>query len=656
MKTWAVEVKEYLTSQTVNPEKLEKLIIFLSYEHYEHNVSLVSDSVFDALLNILRDVMPKSECLVSNGWGYVSKCEDYKHTITLNDWSLTKLKIDEYKDSSDIPFSEGEEKEAVISPKYDGGSIVLYYIKGLFYKAVTRGNKEGKGIDVSANLKHIIPLCIPDNSPSVIVRGEVVLSYASYEEIGNENKHIRNKASGLSRSKHSTKEEIQHLKLICYSIIKCKKELKSKVEMLEQLTSWGFLTSSSLHINRRTFLAQMKETPNYFENLRKLVTKAQSDEVRYPTDGLVFTSMDVYKNNTGEYQETSMALKFTDEIAVTEVLNIEWSLSRLGNMKPVLIIQPVNLAGATLSRATANNHTWLIEHSAGIGAIVEVARSNEVIPNHRKTLSGSLVFNVPIVCPECKSFLIKKGKELCCNNAECPAKDQGRVLLMFEKLKPKGIGCIAIQEFFAKGNLICLSELKESLEDGRYVETIMGFAPSLKKKFFIMMDTLLTYEPTIPEILLFSSIPSFGEKNSEALGEVIDSKDFRKFLLGKEPPDEWATACSSTPAWEGLIKNRVNISEVWEFFNYRLTEIEKIPVPEKTYKVCITGNTSIPRSQWYIKYKPAGVIKSSKVSKNTDYLVCDKISSTSKFKDAERLGIPIMTEDDFLREVLGFED
>lgn len=343
----------------LDKEILENQIKHYASKYYEGNPE-ISDEDFDNLVDQLREIDPDSYVLKSVGWGSVFEYNGNKvqHKYQLIG-SLQKV-----KEFGNIPAYSN-----VVAAKLDGLSAVLYYKYGILEKAVTRGNGI-YGIDITDKVTRILGGRVTI-TPEITcaIRGELVISIKDWEsmkEINSELKNPRNTAAGIINRNDIT-EYLDYVSLVVYNVVGIE---NSELDEYTQEGIYSFLEDNFDNVCPHDFAWHMPLSL-YYENYRSI----------YPCDGLVIGRDKVKWNpssNAIEYSQ--IAFKFPAEKKQTTVKAIEWNMTRTGRLAPVLIVDPVELSGATVKRCTAYNAKFIQDNKIAPGKVIEICRSNEVIP------------------------------------------------------------------------------------------------------------------------------------------------------------------------------------------------------------------------------------------------------------------------------------
>lgn len=619
------------------PDEIAQKIIYYSQKYYDGN-SEISDAEFDKLVNNLRTANPNHPLLKTIGWGYkVSGEEKITHKTLVG--SLSKVRITEVT-------PEILAKYPVATPKIDGGSACAYYENGYLSKIVSRGDGT-IGMDITSNMRHAVPIYLGFDWTGA-VRGEITLTLEDFEKIGGSSP--RNRAVGLSQQKYPDNNS-NKLKLITYSIV-WQTDLALMRKKTTQLTVLSDLGFTILHSsNPKT----KDELINGYASLARLLTGEH-----LPTDGIVLSSeLPEIKEENGGYSivNPSIAVKFEEEEAITSIKDIEWTVNRTGRVVPVGIIEPVFLSGASISRVTCYNYAFVRDQELGKGAKVRLVRANEIIPKIIETIEPAEITKWPNICPICNTDLefTSSVTDIICPNINCPAKLTESLIRLFELTKPDGIGDTTLDSLVTCINDIFPPSFEEEFENlasflrtYKYSSNKMSlpifdnYGPHLSELIIKMFDDILIFSPKISDLVYIANIPMVGNKAGEELNK-IPAETFIKMLSIKyfDPIRSFFRASIS---FDNFITYSDRLNSILEIFNNRIANSSNFAIKTEKIKVAVTGKLSMSREQFY-KNHP-NIIESD-VTKDTKYLVTNEASNSSKYQNAKKLGIAIVSEEEF---------
>lgn len=634
----------------MNIEELEAQIMYYATKYYSGEPE-ISDEQFDMLVDRLRRLNPNSKAL-KTGWGFEVNGEKVKHKYThIGSLDKTKTYID-------IP-ERFKQRTVYISPKLDGLSAVAYYINGKLVKGVTRGNGE-YGKDITNKLAIILGTTIDDRTFTGAVRGELIISDLNWQVLqGKYNNLIapRNFAAGII-NRNDIDEDLQYIDMVVYKVVgqENKPSFKQRDEVLQWL-KLNFKNCIPLYfypvLNLSSWEAYHEQT---FEDFKKL---------GYGLDGLVLTNSEIiYDASSGGYIYDEVAYKFNAETTETRVKDIEWTLSRTQRLVPVAIVEPVELSGAVVSRATCNNAQMVKDLGLGKNALIEIQRANEVIPYIVNVIDTSNE-ELPQVCPICGSKLVWVGVDLKCNNLNCPniklsdlqqwcecigETDGLQWTLMKQYLDAYGV--VDINSLYSKANFIWndLNNKKLSLTEIKI------------KEFF---EKLYITNVDVEKALIGLNIPRLGDKTAKLLAEEQTLiYDYLVYLFNTHIKGLEDTTINKIEVQlleivkdattRSIISNGIKFMNLLYLYkdiptnNSRLVFKNKKANDEVHY-VAITGAlNSMKRKDFETYIEKFGYVIISNLKK-CEYLITNTPDSgSSKNKQAQEYGIQIITEDDFL--------
>ncbi|WP_304393411.1 BRCT domain-containing protein [uncultured Clostridium sp.] len=392
-----------------------------------------------------------------------------------------------------------------------------------------------------------------------------------------------------------------------------------------------------------------------FDNL----TNPESDSyIDYELDGLVISSPDViYHKSDYSYIYDECAFKFAAEEKETTINNIKWELSRTQRYVPVLEIEPVELSGATVQNVTGNNAKYLIENGLGVGAIISVCRSGEVIPKHMNTLEAADV-NLPEKCPVCGHTLVWDGVDLKCAYEDCKNIEYSDLQQWCETIgETDGMAWTLMKQYLDKFGIKSIADLynpikKETIDNWAY----MGNLSITDTKAVEFFGKLYINEIDVEKALLALNIPRLGDKTAKDLAKETD-------LVKQLIKDKETSSYLSETSHDGLLKvvKEATTQSIMENHYKKLKNIlyikDRIKYKEtdnkEIIKVAVTGALNTMKRSAFEKYIESYGYELSSAIKSCRYLITNTPDSgSSKNKDAQKYGVEIITEQAFL-DLLG---
>lgn len=614
---------------------------------YRAGTPEVSDKIYDDLLDLYKKQVSEEEYDEFREKLFEAPGK-VKHPYVMG--SLDKTKADEGDDSLVKWIAKNNIKDLFISSKIDGASLRLEYKDGILIDAVTRGDGLA-GESIYNKAIHFIPTVLKTHPYSSTftghIRGEVVLTKDNFIklcEMDNEDyKNARTSAVGLINSKEFSVENIKLLKFVAYEIIGVN---KTKDEQFHLLDKYGFETA-------KYTILQNVEVSSIKEKLIELfnITLERCD---YDIDGLVLCSTlnDIFENV--KIPKNIIAFKANILSKDTTIIDIEWNMSKSGYYKPVAILDPVELGGAMIGRAALYNYQWIKEREIMYGAKVKVLKSGDIIPKIMSINNSNctkLIEN-PSICEFCNTVLIEEGVELKCPNIDCSEQLLLKVSQFIRRLGIEDASTKTLRNF----NILTFEDLISWRPDNNYKSQEKLYKEITKKVFNIKKEKLFAAldcdgmgEKTVNKLiehfgfdLIISTnfdhyIRTCLENDNLQLPEGIGEKTIETFL--------------NTLDYNINIYNMFILDNRYNEPDMALNVIEGGGyLTGKSY--CFTGKlNTITRSQAEEMVINAGG-KISGVSKNLTYLVTnDKDSGSAKNKKAEALGITLIDEEEFLKQV-----
>ena len=574
------------------------------------------------------------------------------------------LSLDKTKDVERLKEFLGDQR-AMISWKLDGLTIVLIYRDGALEKAVTRGNGEvGEVVTNNARVFRNLPLHIPYEG-ELVLRGEAVISYKDFEEINEEigdadakYKNPRNLCSGSVRQLNNEITAKRKVRFYAFTLVNAGDVdfHNSRMYQMQWLKEQGFDVVENHPVTRET----VDEEVDWFAS--------QIGKNEVPSDGLVLVYDDIAYGQslgtTAKFPRDSFAFKWADEIRETTLKEIEWNPSRTGLINPVAIFEPVELEGTTVSRASVHNISIMEELELGVGDRITVYKANMIIPQIAENLTRSGVKDIPAACPVCggatRVSMENETKTLYCTNPKCQAKHVKSFTLFVSRdaMNIEGLSEATLEKFIINGYIKDLTDL---FHLDRYAEEIKNMDGFGEKSYENLQNSIKTARTTtLPRLVYSLGIPNIGIANAKMICRAFDHDPEKVLNATEEELDEISGV-------GGVIaKAYVDYFADEEHRNVfrRLLEEVDIPKEEETedsrkfagINFVITGSVERFANRAEVKEeieKRGGKVTGSVTSK-TNYLINNDVNSTSsKNRKARELGVPIISEQEFLQMLKG---
>lgn len=626
--------------------------------YYQEAGEIMSNQKYDMLYDELLKLEEELGITVSNsptvnvGYEVLSELPKERHESPM-------LSLDKTKDVAKLREFLGSQK-ALISWKMDGLTIVLTYREGKLFKAVTRGNGEvGEVITNNARVFKNIPLQIAFQG-ELVLRGEAVIGYHDFEKINEEiedvdarYKNPRNLCSGSVRQLNNEITAKRNVRFFAFTLVSAEGEDfgNSRKNQMEWLKQQGFETVEYHEVTAGTIEAEVEWFAGEI---------AHND---YPSDGLVLVYDDIAYGQslgrTAKFPRDSFAFKWADELKETTLLEIEWSPSRTGLINPVAIFEPVELEGTTVSRASVHNISIMEELELGVGDRIEVYKANMIIPQIAENLTRSGVKDIPKHCPVCGGATeirkLGEAKTLYCTNPDCQAKHLKSFALFVSRdaLNIEGLSEATLEKFIGCG---FIREYADIFHLDRYREEIQSMEGFGEKSYQRLVESAeKARNTTLAKVIYSLGITNVGLANAKVICRAFDD-DVEKVIHANEDALAAIDGIGSVIAGS-FCEYFAEEARVEKFHNLlkelKLTK-ETVDMSQQIFQgmnFVVTGSVHHFANRNEVKEvieKRGGKVTGSVTSK-TNYLINNDTESTSsKNKKAKELGIPIISEEEFL--------
>ena len=637
-------------------EEKAALLNEASKAYYQDDREIMSNQEYDRIYDELEALEKETGIVLASsptakvGYAAVDTLPKERHPQPM-------LSLDKTKDTQALKEWLGD-KQGLLSWKLDGLTIVLTYSSGKLEKAVTRGDGTvGEVITNNAKVFDNIPLVIPEKG-EVVIRGEAVISYKDFEDI--------NRTIGDADAKYKNPRNL------CSGTVR---QLNNEITAKRHVKFYGFhLAGGGSFTTRREQMEFMKSQG--FETVEYVLTdagKIEEDVARFeknienlpvPSDGLVLIYDDIAYGeslgSTAKFPRDSIAFKWKDEMKTTRLREILWNVSRTGLINPIAIFEPVQLEGTTVSRASVHNLSIVRELKLGIGDEIKVYKANMIIPQIAENLTESGPSEPPRNCPVCgsKTYIEKDNgvETLHCPNPDCPAKKIKAFSHFVSRnaMNIEGLSEATLEKFIDEAMIKSFADV---FRLSRYKDRIIAMEGFGEKSYERLANAVKKASKTTPaRLLLALGIPNIGAANARMISEFCENKWDRISNLntdellsvdgiGEIMAEEYTAFFSDD-------KNKQEIDELLKEITLDESYLSKSGGRLEGLGFVVTGTLKHFENREKLKELIAeeGGKVSSAVSKKTDYLINnDADSSSSKNKKAAELGIPVISEDEFLK-------
>ena len=643
-------------------DRMKELSVILqkaSKAYYQEDREIMSNLEYDRLYDELIHLEKETQMVlagsptISVGYEAVDELPKETHEAPM-------LSLDKTKDREVLRGFIGKHK-TLLSWKMDGLTIVLTYKEGNLLKAVTRGNGViGEVVTNNARVFENIPHKIPYKG-ELILRGEAIITYSEFEKINSSiedvdarYKNPRNLCSGSVRQLNNEITAKRHVRFYAFTLVKADGVdfHNSRQYQMEWLKEQGFETVEYRVVDADT----LDEAMEYFAE------RVQEND--FPSDGLVALYDDIAYGDslgrTAKFPRNAFAFKWADEMAETTLEEIEWSPSRTGLINPVAVFAPVELEGSTVSRASVHNISIMRKLELGIGDKIRVYKANMIIPQIGENLTRSGVRDIPERCPACqgptKIEMVNDVESLYCRNPECPAKAiKGFTLFVSrDAMNIDGLSEATLEKFIGKG---FIHEFGDIFEIGKFKDEIVQMEGFGEKSFYNLMNSIEKARKTeLPRVIYALGIPNIGLANAKVICKEF-GYDVEKILNLTE--EELGEIDGIGPVIARSFVEYFAKEGRKEKMDHLLSHLQLEEAPQEIgeqkfsgINFVITGNVNhfTNRNEVKAEIEKRGGKVTGSVTSKTNYLINNDVTSnSSKNKKAKEMGIPIISEEDFIR-------
>lgn len=569
------------------------------------------------------------------------------------------LSLDKTKSVEELAAFAGTHK-SLLSWKLDGLTVVVTYRDGELYKAVTRGNGYvGEVITPNARVFVNLPAKIPYKG-ELVIRGEAIITYSDFERINrsieedeNKYKNPRNLCSGSVRQLNNRITAERNVRLIAFALIRADGVDfgNSRQKQFEWLKGQGFEVVEYKIVDE----SSVADAVEYF-------SKAITDN-DFPSDGLVLLYDDIAYGEslgtTAKFPRNAIAFKWADEMAITRLKCVEWSASRTGLINPVAVFEPVELEGTTVSRASVHNVSIVRELKLGYNDEIKVYKANMIIPQIAENITGSATIEIPKVCPVCGGPTgIKKANDtesLYCLNPDCQAKHIKRFehFVSRNALNIDGISSQTLEKFIDRGFIKNYTDLYHL---NNYEDEIVGMDGFGRKSYDNIIESVeKSRTVTLDHVIYALGIGGIGLANARLVSrhcnedpEAVADITIEELMSVDGIGD--VLAQSFREYFDDVNNRRLYNELLAELKLQKEVRDTSSPVAGKTFVITGSVNHFTNRDELKAFIETLGGKTTGSVSAKTDYLINNDVTSnSSKNKKARELGIPVISEEEFMK-------
>lgn len=665
-KTGEQDRKQATSQEASRIRELVTILREAGRAYYQESREIMSNFDYDRLYDELAALEAKTGLILTGsptqnvGYEVVSSLPKERHEKPM-------LSLNKTKSVEELQEWLGDQK-GLLSWKMDGLTIVLTYEDGVLKKAVTRGNGEiGEVITGNARAFSNLPVKISYQG-QLILRGEAVIRYSDFEKINAQiedvdakYKNPRNLCSGSVRQLNSEITAQRNVRFFAFSLVKADGvdfENSRKVQF-EWLKNQGFETVEYKEVT----------SENLPEKVREFSGAIAENDV--PSDGLVLLMDDIAYGQslgrTAKFPRDSIAFKWADEIQETTLSYIEWSASRTGLINPVAVFEPVELEGTTVSRASVHNISIMEGLALGAGDRITVYKANMIIPQIAENLTRSGVRDIPKICPVCggptEIRQINDVKSLYCTNPDCQAKKIKRFTLFASRdaLNIGGFSEATLEKFIGVGFIHEYADIFHLADHEQEIVTMEGLG---QKSFDNLMESIRKASvTTLPRLVYSLGVAGIGLANAKMLCRHFKN-DFAAMRAASKEELLKVDGVGEVlaDAWISYFADEKNREIVDHLLKEVTIEKEDEAAEDEGaarfegMTFVVTGSVEHFKNRKELQAvieRQGGKVTGSVTAKTTYLINNDTASSSSKNKKAKELGIPILSEEDFLALLSG---
>ena len=655
--------------------ELEQYLEQCNYQYYVENNPTISDFEFDALLRELQDLeaqYPEEADPNSPtrrvGSDLTSEFESVEHRYAMQSLANT-YSSEELGEWIDRITREVSDVEFVCELKFDGTAISLCYENGVLQRAVTRGDGK-RGDDVTNNVRTIgsVPMKLRgEGYPSLFeIRGEIYMPYASFDRLNREREaageapmaNPRNAAAGTLKQQSSQVVARRGLDCTLYHIAGDDLPFTTHIENLEAARTWGFKVSEHMKVCRTR--QEIEEFIAYWDTERK--------NLPFATDGIVIKVNSYAQQrtlgSTAKAPRWAVAYKFQAERALTRLVSVDFQVGRTGAVTPVANLEPVQLAGTVVKRASIHNADQIAALDIRLGDMVYVEKGGEIIPKITEVElserpADSKPFEYITHCPECGSELVRyegEAKHFCPNSAECKPQIIGRIVHFVGRkaMDIEGLGGETIELLWENGMLQNIADIYDLNP-----QQLAGLPRLGDKSAANILDGVRASKSVAFERVLFAlGIRFVGETTAKYLAshfrtlDAIANASAEELSEAEEVGSKIAIAITEYFADE---RNRAIVERLRSAgLKFEIEEKQRSSNALEGKSVVISGKF-VGRSRDDMKalVEEHGGRNLAAVSANVDFIVAGENMGPAKRQKAEKLGVTILSEEEFMAMIEG---
>ena len=632
-------------------KQLTEELLRYCYEYYVLDCPSISDAEYDKKFNELFELEESSNFYVSNSptrkvqGEILPYLEKIRHSVPM-------LSADKSTNVDDVEKFVGNHS-VVASYKIDGSTLVVKYVNGKFYQALSRGSgTDGENITHTAKMIRNLPMTIPYKG-YLEIRGEAVIPWEHYNKM-NENGdmgHPRNVASGGLRQLDANEAAKRNIYFYAFTLVNWKDVgVNTKFDSLSFMKNNGFDVVTHIRITGHRHL------------IDEAIAVLDRNNYELPTDGWCFEYDDLeYGESLGstEHHDRKLyALKPQVEGYETHFRGIEYNTCRTGVVSMTALFDPVEIGNTIVSRATLHNIDFFNALELGEGDLIITTKFNEIIPGIMSNETKSGTYKLIDKCPSCGADLIVKNtgtaNVLYCPNEDCTSRKLAQFVHFVSKncLDIRGMSEATLETIISNGFIYRFKDIYHLADHKSKLMRLDGFGKKSVEKLLNSIENSRNVK--LENFIAALGIPNIGLSAAKTISNYCDGDVY-----------EWFNLYFRDFNWSNLDDFGITMAQsINDYFYYNISDVENLAdemnfvVEEKTTvtnsvltgkNICVTGKlNNFTRDSINVAIESAGAKAVGSVSKTTDYLVTNEASGSSKYKKAVQLGVTIINEEEFM--------